>query len=81
MSLAKREFEVQQEREAPAARVERARRALRSIRRDVEIYEGRLLDCGTAAEMQRTLSAAEREMEALQLTLAVIERQERMISR
>jgi hypothetical protein len=75
MSLTKRQFEVQQEREAPAVRCQRVRRSLRSVRRDVEIYEGRLLDCATAEEMRRTLAAAVRELDALTLTLAVRERQ------
>ncbi len=74
MSFSKREFEKQREREAPARLLERARRALRNVSRDVEIYEGRLLDCGTAAEMQRTLAAAARELDALTITLAVMER-------
>ncbi len=77
MSLSKREFEVQQEREAPAARCERVRRQLRSVRRDVEIYEGRLLDYATADEMQRALHATLRDLEQLTLTLAVRERQVR----
>ncbi len=76
MSLSKREFAVQQEREAPAARCQRVRHALRSVRRDVEIYEGRLLDCATAEEMRRTLAAAVRELDALTLTLAVLRRRE-----
>ena len=77
MSLSKKEFEVQQEREAPAARVDRARRALRFVQRDLEIYEGRLLDCATAEEKRRTLSAAGRELDQLTITLAVMERRAR----
>ena len=75
MSLSKREFVVQQEKETPSVRCQRVRRSLRSVRRDVEIYEGRLLDCATAEEMQRTLAAAVRELDALTCALAVRERQ------
>jgi len=77
MSLSKREFEVQQGGQAPAARVERARQRLRSVARDVEIYEGRLLDFTAAEEMRRTLAAVARELEQLTITLAVIGRQVR----
>ena len=75
MSFSKREFEKQREREAPAVRCQRVRHALSSVRCDVEIYEGRLLDCATAEEMRRTLAAAVRDLEQLTLTLAVRERQ------
>jgi hypothetical protein len=75
MSLSKREFEVQQEREAPAARVERARARIKSVAREVRTTEGRLLDYATADAMQRTLNATMRELEELTLTLAVMERQ------
>jgi len=77
MSLSKREFEVQQEREAPAARVERARTQIKRVARDVQTTEGRLLDYTTADEMQRALQATLRELDALTLTLAVRERQVR----
>jgi hypothetical protein len=75
MSLSKREFEVQQEREAPAARVERARSRIKSVAREVRTAEGRLLDYATADEMQRALHATLRDLEQLTLTLAVRERQ------
>ena len=75
MSLSKREFEVQQEREAPAARVERARTQIKRVARDVQTTEGRLLDYETADGMQRALHATLRELEQLTLTLAVRERQ------
>jgi len=74
MSLSKREFEVQQEREAPAARVERARTQIKRVARDVQTTEGRLLDYTTADEMQRALQATLRELDALTLTLAVMQR-------
>ncbi len=77
MSLSKREFEVQQEREAPAARVERARARIKSVAREVRTTEGRLLDYATADEMQRALHATLRDLEQLTLTLAVRERQVR----
>ncbi len=75
MSLSKREFEVQQEREAPAQKLERARTQIKRVARDVQTTEGRLLDYETADEMQRTLHATLRELEQLTLTLAVRERQ------
>ncbi len=75
MSFSKREFEKQQEREAPAARVERARTRIKSVARNVQTTEGRLLDYETADEMQRTLHATLRELDQLTITLAVRERQ------
>ncbi len=77
MSLSKREFEVQQEREAPAQKLERARTQIKRVARDVQVTEGRLLDYETADEMQRTLHATLRELDALTITLAVMQRQVR----
>ncbi len=77
MSLSKREFAVQQERAAPAARVERARTQIKRVAREVQTTEGRLLDYETADEMQRALHATLRELEQLTITLAVRERQVR----
>ncbi len=77
MSLSKREFEVQQEREAPAQKLERARTQIKRVARDVQTTEGRLLDYETADEMQRTLHATLRELDALTITLAVMQRQVR----
>jgi hypothetical protein len=77
MSLSKREFEVQQEREAPAQKLERARTQIKRVARDVQVTEGRLLDYETADEMQRALHATLRELEQLTLTLAVMQRQVR----
>ena len=74
MSLSKREFEVQQEREAPAQKLERARTQIKRVARDVQTTEGRLLDYTTADEMQRALQATLRELDALTLTLAVMQR-------
>ncbi len=80
MSFSKREFEKQQEREAPAARVERARHSLRHALRDVQTsevqsVEGRLLDYETADGISRALHATLRELDQLTITLAVRERQ------
>jgi hypothetical protein len=77
MSFSKREFEMQREREAPAARVERARTQIKRVARDVQTTEGRLLDYETADEMQRALHATLRELEQLTITLAVMQRQVR----
>jgi hypothetical protein len=77
MSLSKREFEVQQEREAPAQKLERARTQIKRVARDVQTTEGRLLDYETADEMQRTLHATLRDLDALTITLAVMQRQVR----
>jgi hypothetical protein len=74
MSLSKREFAVQQEREAPARRVERARTQIKRVARDVQTSEGRLLDYTTADEMQRALQATLRELEQLTITISVLER-------
>jgi len=74
MSLAKREFERQRDRETPASRVERARTQIKRVARDVQTTEGRLLDYTTADEMQRALQATLRELEQLTLTLAVMQR-------
>ena len=74
MSLSKREFEMQRDRETPAARVERARTQIKRVARDVQVTEGRLLDYETADEMQRTLHATLRDLDALTITLAVMQR-------
>jgi 3-dehydroquinate synthase class II len=59
---------------ATVEKLERARVALRTVSRDVQVTEGRLLDFETADEMQRTLNACLRELEELTLTVAVMER-------
>ncbi len=60
----------------PAAteKLERARASLRSVARDVQVTEGRLLDFETADAMQRTLNATMRTLEELTITVAVMER-------
>ncbi len=78
MSLSKRFYEQQAERDAPAARLERARQCVQSALR--EAATGRP-DIVTLCDIESALSVALREMDRLQLTLAVIERQqERMVS-
>jgi hypothetical protein len=73
MSLTKRMLETQEA--VPATqKLERARLALRTVSRDVQVTEGRLLDFETADAMQRTLNATMRELEELTLTVAVMER-------
>ncbi len=74
MSFSKREFEKQRDREAPAQQLERARTQIKRVARDVQTTEGRLLDYETADEMQRTLHATLRDLDALTITLAVMER-------
>jgi hypothetical protein len=77
MSFSKREFEKQREREAPAQQLDRARTRIKSVAREVQKTEGRLLDYETADGMQRTLHATLRELDALTITLAVLGRQVR----
>ncbi len=75
MSFSKREFEKQREREAPVQKLDRARTRIKSVAREVQTTEGRLLDYATADEMQRALHATLHDLEQLTLTLAVMERQ------
>ncbi len=77
MSFSKREFATRQEREAPAARVERVRQRLRAVARDVQTTEGRVLDYATADEIRAALHATLRELDQLTITLAVSERRSR----
>ena len=77
MSLSKRYFELQAEREQPTARLERARDRIREVSRTITISEGRLLDYESAEDMQRALSAALRELQELTITLSVMERKVR----
>ena len=59
----------------PAAqKLEHARQRLRFALRSVSINEGRLLDFETAEELNRTLSAVYRDLEEVQITVAVMER-------
>jgi hypothetical protein len=73
MSLSKQYLEAQETTPA-AAKLERARFALRTVARDVAATEGRLLDYETADAIERTLNAALRTLEEVTLTVAVMER-------
>ncbi len=73
MSLTKRYLETQEA--VPATeKLERARASLSRVARDVQTTEGRLLDFGTADEMQRALHATLRTLDELTVTVAVMER-------
>jgi hypothetical protein len=58
-------------------KLERVRAGLRAVIRDVQVSEGRLLDFDTAEDIMRTLHAAARELEALTVTVACMERKVR----
>ncbi len=73
MSLSKRMYEAQAE-ETPAARLERARRSVQSALRAAADGQADVL---TLCAIEHALNAALREMDRLQLTLAVMERRER----
>ncbi|PYS94437.1 MAG: hypothetical protein DMF64_00785 [Acidobacteria bacterium] len=70
MSLSKRQFEAQQEKETPTARITRVRAQLRTVSYELAAHEGRVLDYETAAELNRALAAAMRELEALTFSVA-----------
>ncbi len=76
MSLTKLYYEQQAGREQPGARLERARLSIRNATREVEVTEGRFLDYETADNIMRALHGVARELEALTVTLAVMQRQE-----
>ncbi len=73
MSLTKRWLDTQTD-TATDAVIRRARQSVKSALRNVTITEGRLLDFETADEITRALDSAARDMEALALTVAVMER-------
>jgi hypothetical protein len=73
MSLTKRLIGVQES--APKQKLERVRASLRTVARNVQFTEGRLLDFETAEEMQRTLHASLVLLE--ELTDTVMERSAR----
>ncbi len=78
MSLSKRFYEQQAERDAPAARLERARQCVSNALSAAA--DGRP-DIVTLCDIESALSVALREMDRLQLTLAVMRRQhERMVT-
>ncbi len=72
MSLSKRFFERQP---TPAERLEQARQRVRFALN--EVASDSAPDCETADEMQRALHATLRDLDALTITLAVMERQVR----
>lgn len=76
MSLSKRFFERQP---TPAERLEQARQRVRFALSEVAADSAP--DCETLDDVARALVLALREMEALQLTVAVMQRNERMVSR
>ncbi len=74
MSFSKRQFEAQEREASTAVRLYRAKQILCAVARQVSFTEGRLLDFETADEITRALDSAARDMEALALTVAVMER-------
>ena len=58
-------------------KLEHARNRLRFALRSVAATEGRLLDFETAEELNRTLNAVYRDLEEVQITVAVMERKVR----
>ncbi len=60
-----------------AQKLEHARQRLRFALRSVAANEGRLLDFDTAEEISRTLNAVYRDLEEVQITVAVMERRAR----
>ena len=59
-----------------AQKLESVRARLRSVSRNIDSTEGRLLDYESAEDMQRTLSAAQRELQELAITVSVMQRKE-----
>ncbi len=57
-----------------ADKLKAAQARLRTVSRNVQISEGRVLDYESADEMQRTLNATMRELEELTITISVLER-------
>lgn len=58
-------------------RLEAVRTQLRLVSRDIQISEGRLLDYDTADTLQRILHHAGRQLDAIALQVAVLERKVR----
>ena len=54
--------------------LESARSRVRTVLRDIQIAEGRFLDFATAEDISRTLSTVMRDLEAVQLSVAVMQR-------
>jgi hypothetical protein len=57
-----------------ADKLKAAHARLRTVSRDVQVTEGRLLDFETADAMQRALHATLRTLEELTITVSVMER-------
>jgi hypothetical protein len=60
-----------------AQKLEHARQRIRFAQRSVTASEGRLLDFDTAEEINRALVAVARDLEEVQITVAVMERKVR----
>lgn len=58
-------------------KLEHARQRIRFAQRSVTASEGRLLDFDTADEINRALVAVARDLEEVQITVAVMERKVR----
>ncbi len=73
-------FNPSQQADAPSreatlkTKLEAVRVQLRLVQRDVQATEGRLLDFGTAEMLQRSLHHSIRQLEAVTLSVAIIER-------
>ena len=65
---------VPEQQPSATQRLEQTRRRMKAVLRHVEFHEGRLLDFHSAQDMTQTLIAALRDLEALQLTVAVMQR-------
>ncbi len=78
MSLSKRYFEQQPtptpQKPDATQQLESARSRVRTVLRDIQIAEGRFLDFATAEDISRTLSTVMRDLEAVQLQVAVMSR-------
>jgi hypothetical protein len=59
-----------------AQKLEQARSRVRSVLRDISSTEGRFLDFETAEDMSRALSTVLRELDGLQISIAVMSRKE-----
>ena len=59
-----------------AQKLEQARSRVRSVLRAIGITEGRFLDFETAEDMSRALSTVLRELDGLQISIAVMSRKE-----
>lgn len=58
------------------AKLEAVRVQLRLIGRDIQAVEGRLLDFNTAETVQRSLHHVTRQLDAIAISVAVLERKE-----